>query len=49
MTEARRLVSEKREVLDAIAEALIERETLDRDELAAIIASGDDHSQTPAA
>jgi cell division protease FtsH len=39
MTEARRLVTEKRETLDVIAEALIERETLDRDELAELISS----------
>jgi cell division protease FtsH len=37
MDMARALVAEHRESLDAIAEALIERETLDRDELAGLV------------
>jgi cell division protease FtsH len=46
MTKARELVTEQRACLDALAVALIERETLDRDEVASIVAA---HSVAPSA
>ena len=39
--EARRLLSENREILDRLANALLERETLDGEEVDAIVAGRD--------